>query len=374
MRKTGVAALMAGMMVFLSGCGKLPFLPDAREIEGMDLVRTVGVDADGEGRVLVTVSTGEQSQGGGQGDSPALVLSQSAPSISRACLAMQGKSTANLFYGHVAQLLLGEEMARADVEQPLEYVLDDIEMRLDIDLYLVWGDTAQTLLNAAAKEGSADARLDAMAADTGLRSWSSPRTVGEVLEDLLDNGCSYAPAVRLTGQEEQQELEAIGYGLIQDGKLCAWAAGESAHGINLLTGQVEADLLTVEVPEMGPFSVRLVGAETSVKPDFTGDRLSGVDIVCKVDANLAEGGAHLDQEGPEEVRKLETAVEEQVKGRLESALSLCRTYGADFFQLERKTGVAAPWHQGKLETQWDIKTVPLNVTAEVTIPRGYDAS
>src|SRR5699024_4737961 len=39
MRKTGVAALMAGMMVFLSGCGKLPFLPDAREIEGMDLVR-----------------------------------------------------------------------------------------------------------------------------------------------------------------------------------------------------------------------------------------------------------------------------------------------------------------------------------------------
>ena len=99
-----------------------------------------------------------------------------------------------------------------------------------------------------------------------------------------------------------------------------------------------------------------------------------MDIVCKVDANLAEGGAHLDQEGPEEVRKLETAVEEQVKGRLESALSLCRTYGADFFHLERKAGVAAPWHQEKLETQWDIKTVPLNVTAEVTIPRGYDAS
>lgn len=366
---------MAISLAFLlSGCGQTAFLPDAREIEGMDLVRTVGVDAAQGGQVLVTVSTGEQSQGGAQGDSPALVLAQRAQSISGACLAMQGESTANLFYGHVAQLLIGELQAKETVEEALEYVLDDIEMRLDTNFYLVWGDTAQALLTAAAEQGSADARLEAMAADRGLRSWSSPRTVGEVLEDLAENGCSYAPAVYLTGEETQREVGAAGYGLLRDGALCGWALGDSAHGVNLLTGQVEADLLTVEVETLGQFSLRLVGADTRVRTTFDGDRLTGLAITCQVDANLAEGGARLDQEGPENAQKLAGAVEEAVKDRIQGALDLCRTYGADFFHLAQKAGAAEPWHGAALRDQWDIRTAELTVQVEARVPRGYDAA
>ena len=54
-------------------------------------------------------------------DGPALVLTQDAESISGACLAIQGQSGANLFYGHVEQLLLGEAQARQGVYAALEY-------------------------------------------------------------------------------------------------------------------------------------------------------------------------------------------------------------------------------------------------------------
>ena len=362
MKKTAAAILLA---LCLSGCtGELP---RAREIEGMDLVRTVGVDQGAP--VRVTVSTGRERQSGGT-DGPALVLTQDAESISGACLAIQGQSGANLFYGHVGQLLLGEAQARQGVYAALEYVLDDIEMRLDTDFYLVAGGTAEAAISAGAEEEPA-ARLEAMAADGGLRSWCAPRTVGAVLEELLESGCSYAPAVVKTGDGQ---LEGWGYGLLRDGRLVGWADSEAARGIHLLNGAVEADLVTVETEALGTVTVRLVGGTTRIRASFDGDTFTGLSIDCRVEANLAEGGARLDQESPADTAEAAAAVEAVVRARLGAALSLCRTYEGDFFQLARRAGMAAPWRWESLEAQWDPSALVWTTSVTVEILRGYDAS
>ena len=56
-------ALAAGCCLLLSGCGGLDLLPYARELEGMALMRTLGVDAAAEG-VAVTASTDAGEDGG----------------------------------------------------------------------------------------------------------------------------------------------------------------------------------------------------------------------------------------------------------------------------------------------------------------------
>lgn len=364
-RKLALAVLLA---LCLSGCTGGDVLPYAREIEGMDLVRTVGVD--GGSPVRVTVSTGRQSQSGGA-DGAALTLTQAGESISAACLSIQGKSGANLFYGHVEQLLLGEALARQGVYEPLEYVLDDIEMRLDTELYLVAGGTAEAAIVSAAEEGSAADRLEAMTADAGLRSWCAPRTVGAVLEELLESGCSYTAAVVQTGEGQ---LDGWGYGLLRDGKLVGWAGGDVARGIHLLNGAVEADLVTVETEDLGTATVRLVGAETTVEARFDGETFTGLTVDCRVDANLAEGGARLDQESPADTAALAAEVEKVVRARLGAALSLCRAYGGDFFGLARRACIAAPWQWARLEEQWDPSALVWTTSVTVEILRGYDAS
>lgn len=124
------ALLLAGLAALtLTGCRRGPgLLPYAREIEDMELMQTLGVDRAGEGQVEVTASSGsgDPAEGGGHRCVPG-----QAGTISAAVLGMQGEGSSYLYFGHVGQLLLGEELARQGVEPALDYILRDVETRLD---------------------------------------------------------------------------------------------------------------------------------------------------------------------------------------------------------------------------------------------------
>ena len=107
--KGRILALMLGLTVLLTGCGRV--LPYAREMGDMALMRVMGVDGEEDG-LSVTVSTGKRASGLQNEEEGALILSLQGQSLSTVCQAMQGASESYVFYGYVDQLLLGEEMAR----------------------------------------------------------------------------------------------------------------------------------------------------------------------------------------------------------------------------------------------------------------------
>ena len=370
MKRQGVALALAVLLLPLSGCKEtFDFLPYGRELDDMALMRTMGVDAARNG-VEITVSSGAQDQGGGQGAGKPTVLREKAGSISAACLSMQAQGVSYVFYGHVGQFLLGEDLARNGVEAALDYVLRDIEMRLESNLYLIQGSRAGDAIEAAAQVNSATDQLESLEADAGLLADCMFRTVEDVMEDLAENGDSFAPA--LTLNEEEGQLEPAGYGLLRQGALVDWAEGESARGVNLLMGWVDADVLEVEVPDMGKAALRVVGAETQVQPVLTQGIVTGLVLTCKVDANLAEGadGAHL--EDPRLREALEAALEERCKLRLEEALDLCSTLDGDFFQLKTRAGLKEPWHWAAIQAAPGLADLELQVQVEGQIQRGYN--
>lgn len=370
MKRQCAALALAALLLPLSGCKEtFDFLPYGRELDDMALMRTMGVDTAQNG-VEVTVSSGAQDQGGGQGEGQPTVLRKEAGSISAACLSMQAQGVSYVFYGHVGQFLLGEELARNGVEAALDYVLRDIEMRLESNLYLIRGSRAGDAIEAAAQVNSATDQLESLEADAGLLADCMFRTVEDVMEDLAENGDSFAPA--LTLNEAEGQLETAGYGLLRQGALAGWAEGESARGVNLLMGWVDADVLEVEVPDMGKAALRVVGAKTQVRPVLTQGTVTGLALTCKVDANLAEGadGAHL--EDPTLREALEAALEERCKLRLEEALDLCRTLDGDFFQLKTQAGLKEPWHWAAIQAAPSLADLDLQVQVEGRIQRGYN--
>ena len=167
------ALLLAGLAALtLTGCRRGPgLLPYALEIEDM----------------------GDPAEGA------ATVVSGQAGTISAAVLGMQGEGSSYLYFGHVGQLLLGEELARQGVEPALDYILRDVETRLDTALYLVRGGTAGKAITAAGEDGSAADRLEALAEDAGLLAGSMPRTVKDALSDLYAQGSALLPAVEPPG-------------------------------------------------------------------------------------------------------------------------------------------------------------------------------
>lgn len=370
MKRRCAALALAALMLPLSGCKEtFDFLPYGRELDDMALMRTMGVDAARTG-VEVTVSSGAQDQGGGQGAGKPTVLRETAQSISAACLSMQAQGASYVFYGHVGQFLLGEDLAREGVGPALDYVLRDIEMRLETNLYLIREGRAGEAIEAAAQVDSATDQLESLEADAGLLADSMFRTVEDVMEDLAENGDSFAPA--LTLDEETGQLEPAGYGLLRQGALTGWAQGETARGVNLLMGWVDADVLEVEADGVGRAALRLVGAETKVRPVLTGDTVTGLEIQCKVDANLAEGadGAHL--EDPVLLQALEDALAERSRDRLEVILDLCQTLDGDFFQLKNRAGLSAPWHWAAIQAAPALSELELSVAVEAQILRGYN--
>ena len=324
----------------------------------MELIRTLGVDEAGESGVAITAS-------GGTSREETQVVSGQAESISAAVLALQGEGSSYLYFGHVSQLLLGEGLAERGIVPSLDYVLRDVEMRLETSVYLVRGGTAGGAIRAAADDGSATDRLEALADDAGLTANSMPRTVKDVLVELDRQSASFLPAVLADGG-----LTAAGYGIIKDGVLAGWAEGDAALGVNLIFGKVDADVVEVEAPDGTRAALRVVGAATSVRPLWQGDTLAGLKIRCRVDANLAEGSPMPDEsalaalEG--ELARVETA-------RMEAALELSRQLDADYLGLRSSAAFRVPWRKEILLSSFNMAGLTLEVTAQATIQRSYHA-
>ena len=195
--------------LLLAGCSGLP---TAREMGDMALLRTLGVDPSPAG-VAVTGSTGPRAKGL-QGDGePALTLSADRPSLSAACLAMQGQSDSFVFFGYVDQLLVGEELAKEGVRPVLDYFSRDAELGLGAQLWLVRGASARDALSAGGDEGI-DTRLETIQNDSKMGIANLTRTAGEVYTDLLELGSAYVPALSPAG-EGGAVLAEQGYGVLK---------------------------------------------------------------------------------------------------------------------------------------------------------------
>ena len=373
-------SLFLSLCIPLTAC-KADILPPGREGENMALMRTMGVDAAETDGVRVTVSSGVQSKGADKGDEPPQVFYRDAGTVSGACLAMQSYGTAYIFYGHVGQLLVGEALAERGLAEALDYVERDIEMRLDTELFVVKGAGAfDAIASAATGTSSAADRLEALEDDAGLRATSATRTVKDVLAGQAQNGASFAPAITLTSGEtgngagEGTDLSAAGFAIIKDNALAGWADGDAARGINLLLGQVDADVLELDLPGGGKAALRIVGSAAKVRPVFQDGTLAALEVSCQVDANVAEAPAALDLSDDTVRRRLNAALVAAEEARIRAALDLSQSLDADFMGLKKWAGLSAPWHWDALKDQWAgrFSRLEIRLRVEGDIQRSYD--
>lgn len=348
------------LAVCLTGCAALP---TAREMGDMALLRTLGVDAAPAG-VAVTGSTGPRAKGLQAEGEPALTLAADRASLSGACLAMQGQGDSFVFFGYVDQLLIGEELARGDVEPVLDYFARDVELGLGAQLWLVRGDTARQAVLSGGQEGL-DSRLETLQTDSKMGIARITRTAGEVYTDLLEQGAAFAPALALDG--EAGALTEYGYGILREGALTGYLEGEAARGLELLVGGPSADVLEVERPG-GQTAVRVLSARTGSALEFQGDIPRALRLKCQVEACLSEyrppleGGAG---------RQLAEAVEARERARIQAALELLQAWRSDCAGLGAKAAVSRPAQWQAVRENWPewFARLPVELEVRVTVRR-----
>ena len=193
MRRGLSLALAAALL--LSGCGALP---RPREMGDMALLRVMGVDR-GEGGPAMSAATGPQAP-----EQPARLWQGEGTSLSAAAQAIQSRSDRYVFFGYVDQLLLGEDQSRRGVEDIFAYVARDTQLSLAARLWIIQDGDAHGALEAGGDQG-VESRLATLAADGEMGLSIRPRRVGEVYAQLLEQGCSYAPALTV-GEAERETV------------------------------------------------------------------------------------------------------------------------------------------------------------------------
>lgn len=361
-------------LMLLSSCSGMTFYSDYREIDQLELIRTIGID-ETEGRVTVTICSGLGLEGG-----QPTIIKVTAETVSRALEEAQTHSLKNYAsYDQVENIVLGEQAAK-NMGKYLDYAEREISLRMGIRLFVVEGGTAEELITSPQDENAgATELLESLAKSVDLISNSHVFTLGDVAADLAYDGSALVSAVRVVENGEilsggsSVSLEASGFAVIKDGGLVCFADENAARGINILLNQFKSDILEVSDGGGGAASFRLTSAKTEIDPVFEAGVIKSVDISVRLSANIAELQNIVNIYDDEVLRFFSDELSGMEKGRIEEALKLSSDLKSDFLKIGRKINMWSPVKFSKIEN-WNetLSALIFNVNVETEIARTYD--
>jgi len=371
MKKVSLALLLLAAALLFSGCRQ--GRDNYRDIERLELIQTLGIDGDGE-TVTVSAATGKR------GDSAVIVLKNSARTIAGALDGMQTFTEKDIYFSHVAVCLLGQKAAETDLYYLLDFIEREVSVRYGTYIYIVRNGTAEDAVTLDTGENTCVTDLlAALEKSMRLLGDAHTYTLGETAQAMLENDCALVAALEVSGtgvEEGANELgfSPAGYALIKGGRLAAFSDREQAHGIMLLTGYLQSDTVEVSDGRGGAASLQVTGSRVSFVPHYEDGRLGRAEVKVKLRASIDELHSELDVYSPEDISRLAESLQEVEAERVEGAMALCRSAGADFIGMGKKLEMRDPVRFSAVKENWNetFSSLPLEFSYDIAIERTYN--
>lgn len=328
----------------LSGCSARWNEPYRRQMDDLALLGVVGVDrAADEVELTAADEAGER-------------LSARSATLTGVMSATRDQGEHYVFYGHVDRLLLGETLVERGLAPVLDGIARDRELGSDVRLWVVRGQASRVVMSV----DGLSRRLEQLE-----RSVDVPRA-GDAMGVLAREGSFWLPALELVEQDGVSRVHPAGYAVVRKGLLVGYTDREGTQGLDLLTGAAEGAVTELNVPEVGAIGLRLERSRVDVCPRFEGERLVGLDVVCRLSARVAQTAVPLDGEDMEQiVYELEWQ-----QGRcLACVLEQAQYWDADFAGLEYRARKGRPSRSAELSRQWAqvFRDLDIRVRMEATV-------
>ena len=364
------------MSLTLTGCSGSTIYSNYREIENLEVIRTLAMDGSEKG-VTVTVGSGI-----GLDKSQAHIYERDAETLAVALDDMQnmaiGKET---IFSHTEYILLGEDVAKSGIYDCIDYVIRASEMRIKTGFLIANGVKAGDVLKNASSEGeSATDMLSYLEKNLEKLGVGSVFTCDEIATSLAKNKCAFVMSVTLEDSANLSEdgsekmIVPAGFAVIKDGKLVDYFSEDASIGACYIMDRIQSEDVCITLAGGDVVTLSVKSEKTDITPEFENGSLKGINISLMLDANVEEAETEV-QVTDKRVRKEMAELLADIKVKeLREAIDQSQRLDADVLDLGSRIQMKAPLKFAEMPEKWEdiYSSIPIDISVSAKIERTYD--
>jgi spore germination protein len=362
LRKKMNKFIIAMLVILLSGCA------EQKTLEKMGLITTVGYDLTEDQQILSTMVLLQIDP---EAPQSSIILASKSATSKGARNEADLKSPKKLQSGQLRVALFSEEVVRTGLINLADTLARDPSISDLTYLAVVEGSTNK-LLNQRNEQFSDISQLIYKELDQNIRGEKIPSsTLQEVMHDF------YAPGIdpiMPTLKGEKGMVKITGMALIKNDKMVGKINAKEAFYLKLINDRYKTGAIEIEVDKEGfdlqeslesPVKLAVVLDTIHSKSDINLISKENLqfELKVKLKTRLLEINQSLDLKNPENVKQLETKLDEKITSDIENVIKKARDLGADpfgFGEIYRKSVRQAnltteKWHGMYPDSKVDVK-------------------
>ncbi|KNY25386.1 Ger(x)C family spore germination protein [Pseudobacteroides cellulosolvens] len=356
------------MLLTITGCW------NNRDLSELAIASAFGIDRTEDGKVMVSVQILQPSaakaggKDGGGGDKKGyVVVSNTADTIFGALREMLSRVSLRIFYSSAQVIIIGEDAARAGIEDYIDFTLRDHETQFKTLVAVSKGTTAKEILEKEFDLSNVPgAYIRDILNNADSRAFNKNMILLEVARELATEGKELSiGAIKIDGNTPSAE----GMAVFLKGKMAGWLDSFETRGYMLATGRLEGTIIEVADPQGSKKQLAIEVQKTNKKQsiEFNSHGKPEVNIEIGIQANIGEQYAGGSMKEDEIARLIAVSCNKKVKNEILQTITKCqKEYKSDIFGFGAKVFDVAPDYWKSVREKWNPEIFPeLKVNIEV---------
>ncbi|WP_235616254.1 Ger(x)C family spore germination protein [Lysinibacillus parviboronicapiens] len=341
-KKSLTILLLLLISLLLSSCWS------KKELNELAIVMAAGVDkVDDEYEVSVqVVAPGEiSSNKPSSGRSPVVTYHAKGKSVFEAIRKLTTITPRKAYFAHLQVVVIGEDLATEGIDQTVDLLARDPEVRNDFDVIVSYQSSAKEVLNVLTPIEKVPANKIINSLDGSEKAWGSTLSVNiEDLVNILGNKEKSAVLSMIEIQGDTQlgidkaNVESIktstilkyaGLAIFKQDKLIGFLTEEESRSFNFLNDNIKSTVEVISCPEEGKLTIEIKKSTTKIKGKFK-NNTPQINVRIDIDQNVGEVECAIDLTENKSIEYINKKTAELIKTGIEKTLmTIQKNYQAD---------------------------------------------
>ena len=333
--------IILSLCFLTSGCWNYNELDDFAIVTGM------GIDEHEDGyKISLVISNSQSTQGSSrEGEAQTTVFTGVGNNITEAISSIDMKTPRNLYLGHMAVVVIDENVARNDINIVLEALTRNPESAKKYHITLAKNKKAEEILKTLSPLESFPSQNIANNIVTAsiTQSITTESFISDFTMALLRPGINgVMSSITIEGEadnidnqddlkntEPKAMLKNETIGLFKEYQLVSWTTKEESLGINIINNKTDRFYITNEVDDKN-IVVLVDNCKTKPKITIKDDEISVV-LNIETKGAITEVDGKIDLEKPKTIEKINAETEKNIKNMVYAGIKLAKENKTDVF-------------------------------------------